>query len=240
MLEQRSHKLDVVALVLLALAVFLGLALLTYNPADPPSTLVFPEHTKIANACGRSGALAAQALLEVFGLGAYFLVLSLAVVDAWLLARRPITEPLLRAAGWALALLGISTLLALGFHGASPGPVIGPGGYFGAAGRAVLEMNFARPGAYILTISVTLAGLLLSTDYLLFRLGFYSMWYPLAGVLHLKRQVRGIQPAASAKTVKKSRDNDVDDDLPEADGNTADAGVENDAAEPEVRIRGSA
>jgi S-DNA-T family DNA segregation ATPase FtsK/SpoIIIE len=235
MLEQRSHKLDVVALGLLALAVFLGLALLTYNPADPPSTLVFPEHTKIANACGRSGALAAQALLEVFGLGAYFLVLSLAVVDAWLLARRPITEPLLRAAGWALALLGISTLLALGFHGASPGPVIGPGGYLGAAGRAVLEMNFARPGAYILTISVTLAGLLLSTDYLLFRLGFYSMWFPLAGVLHLKRQVRGIQPSASAKTAKKPRDNDVDDDLPDVDGNAADA--ENDAAEPEVRIR---
>ena len=173
----------------------------------------------------------------MFGLGAYFLVLSLAVVDAWLLARRPITEPLLRAAGWALALLGISTLLALGFHGASPGPVIGPGGYLSAAGRAVLEMNFARPVPYILTISVTLAGLLLLHRLFVVPLGILFNVVPLAGVLHLKRQVRGIQPAASAKTVKKSRDNDVDDDLPEADGNTADAGVENDAAEPEVRIR---
>jgi S-DNA-T family DNA segregation ATPase FtsK/SpoIIIE len=238
MLEQRSHKLDVLALALLALAVFLGLALLTYNPADPPSTLVFPEHTKIANACGRSGALAAQTLLEVFGLGAYFLVLSLAVVDAWLLARRPITEPLLRAAGWALALLGISTLLALGFHGASPGPVIGPGGYLGAAGRAVLEMNFARPGAYILTVSLTLAGLLLSTDYLLLRLGFYSMWLPIAGALHINRHVRGIQPVTSAKPAKKSRDNDVDDDLPASVVKADDADAEEDAGEPEVRIRG--
>ena len=54
MLEKRSHKLDVVALALLALCVFLTLSLVTYNPADPPSSLVYPEHTKIANACGRS------------------------------------------------------------------------------------------------------------------------------------------------------------------------------------------
>ena len=41
----------------------------------------------------------------------------------------------------------------------SPGPVIGSGGYLGAAGRGLLEAHFASVGAYILTVSVILGGL---------------------------------------------------------------------------------
>ena len=40
MFEDRSLKIDLCALALLALAVFLGIALWTYNPTDPPSTIV--------------------------------------------------------------------------------------------------------------------------------------------------------------------------------------------------------
>ena len=218
-----------------ALAVFLGLALFTYNPADPPGSLVFPLNAKIANACGRSGAVAAEMLLEAFGLGAYFLVLSLAVVDGWLLTRRPITEPLLRGAGWLMALAGVSTLLAMGFHGATPGPVIGPGGYLGAGGRAVLEMNFARPGAFILTVSLTLAGLLLATDYLLVRAALWSLWIPLAAVLHIHRQVRGNPPAKAKSASRKGKATDLEDAV--TTGDEADAEDE-EAAAPAVRIRG--
>src|SRR5271166_448786 len=113
MLEKRSHKLDVLALALLALCVFLTLSLVTYSAADPPSTLVYPQHAKIANACGRSGAMVAELLLEGIGLGAYFLITSLAVLDAVLLARRKVTEPVLRLAGWGIAMLGVTTLLAM-------------------------------------------------------------------------------------------------------------------------------
>jgi S-DNA-T family DNA segregation ATPase FtsK/SpoIIIE len=229
MLEKRSHKLDVVALALLALCVFLTLSLVTYNPADPPSTLVYPQHAKIANACGRSGAVVAELLLEGIGLGAYFLIASLAVFDAVLLARRRVTEPILRLAGWFVALIGVTTFFAISFRGASPGPVIGPGGYLGAAGLALLEMNFAHTGAMILTVSLILAGLLLSTDYLLIRLGIWSVWLPLAAMLHIGRHVRRIDPKAPRPKPKlKPRPDDIDD-LDEA---------ENEEGEPAVRIRG--
>jgi S-DNA-T family DNA segregation ATPase FtsK/SpoIIIE len=229
MLEKRSHKLDVVALSLLALCVFLTLALFTYNPADPPSTLVYPLHAKISNACGRSGAIVAEFLLQAIGLGAYFLIVSLAVLDAVLLARRKITEPMLRLAGWGVALVGVTTLLAMSFGGASPGPVIGPGGYLGAAGSAVLEMNFAHTGALILTISLIMVGLLLSTDYLLIRVSLWSIWLPLAGVLHVGRQVRRIDPRGQKPKPKiKARAHDIDE-LEESDGEDG---------EPAVRIRG--
>jgi len=141
--------------------------------------------------------------------------------------RRQVTEPVLRFIGWAMALIGVTTLLAMAFRGASPGPVIGPGGYLGAAGVAVLEMNFARTGSYILTISLILAGLLLSTDYLLVRLSFYSVWLPVAGALHIGRQVRGIDPNAR-KLKTKPRADDIDE-LEEA---------EDENGEPAVRIRG--
>jgi len=238
MLEKRSHKQDVVALVLLALAVFLTISLLSYNPADPPSTLVYPQHTTIANACGRSGALAAEYLLQSFGLGAYFLVFSLAALDAALLSRRQVSDPWFRATGWGMALLGITTLLAMGFHGATPGPVIGPGGYLGAAARTVLEMHFAHAGGLILAISLTLAGLLLSTDYLVLRASYWSVWLPLVAVRHVSRQVRGISPEATVKAKPKLKADDIgklkDGESDEAESDEA----ETDAPQPSVRIRG--
>ena len=92
MLEERDLKLDLVALGLLALTVFLAASLLSYHPADPPSTLVYPEQTETLNVCGRSGALVSRVLFGALGLGAFYLLFSLAVVDSLLLARREIDE----------------------------------------------------------------------------------------------------------------------------------------------------
>ena len=90
MLEQRNLKMDLLALGLLAVVVFLAASLLSYDPADPPSKLVFPERAEVLNACGRSGALVSRLLFTGLGLGAYYLLVSLAALDAVLLARRPV------------------------------------------------------------------------------------------------------------------------------------------------------
>ena len=182
MLEQRDLKLDLLALGLLALSVFLAASLLSYDPADPPGNLVYPPHTEAVNICGPYGALASAFLLNAFGLGAYYLLLSLAVLDSLLLTRRPISEPLLRTVGWLLSLVGLSTLASMGLSQLSPGPVIGPGGYLGAAGRGLLEMNFASVGAYIVVMSLILGGLLLCTDYVLIRILAWIVRVPVKGL----------------------------------------------------------
>ena len=82
MLEQRSRKIDVVALCLLALVVFLTVALVTYHPADLPNaqqanatvaaapvSRLAMVTAKIVNACGRSGAYAAEGLYRLLGWG---------------------------------------------------------------------------------------------------------------------------------------------------------------------------
>jgi len=168
--DSRSLKLDLTALALLALTVFFALALYSYDPSDPPSTLVFPVRERPHNVCGPLGAMAATWLLTALGVGAYYLVGSLAVLDTLLLAQRGLTAPLLRAAGWVVSLFGLVTLVAMLAPAASPGPVIGPGGYLGATGRALLETHFASVGAYILLLSLVVGGLLLATDYAIVHL----------------------------------------------------------------------
>src|SRR5207244_1446238 len=77
---------DLSALALLALTVFLGLALLTYDAADraapvapfhllhQPDALVYPPNVRTSNVCGTWGAIAADTLFTWFGVGAYYLV----------------------------------------------------------------------------------------------------------------------------------------------------------------------
>lgn len=170
MLEDRSMKLDLVAIALAAMTLLLGFSLASYNRYDPPSTLVWPPSDVVHNACGRGGAYVSHAMLQMMGVGAYYAVASLAIVTLLLLMRRSIDQPITRAVGWAMSLLGVSTLAAMLLPSWSPGPVVGSGGYLGAMGRAWLESNFATAGAYIFAASVLLAGLLLCTDYLLFRM----------------------------------------------------------------------
>jgi S-DNA-T family DNA segregation ATPase FtsK/SpoIIIE len=199
MLEQRSLKRDVLAVGLLALVAFLAMSLVSYDRADPPAKLVFPPREHTANACGRLGAWAAHLTLSALGLGAYYFVVSAAVLDFVLLRRKPIGEPTLRLIGWALSLMAFATLAALGWPAGAPGPVIGPGGYVGAAGRGFLEAHFAQAGALIIATSALVGGLLLCTDYVLIRISLWLVGAP------AKRLVYAGRLAASRTTAKTPR-----------------------------------
>jgi S-DNA-T family DNA segregation ATPase FtsK/SpoIIIE len=182
MFPQRSLKTDLFALGVLAITIFLAASLLSYDPADPPSKLIYPERTETLNACGRYGAQASTFLFTAIGVGAYYLVVSLAVLDAALLMRRTIGDAWLRLTGWLLSLVGFTSLATLLAPQLSPGPVIGAGGYLGAAGGGLLELNFALLGAVILSISLLLGGLMLCTDYLVLRVAELLLLRPLQGV----------------------------------------------------------
>lgn len=182
MLDQRNSKLDLAALALLALTVFLSIALFTYDPADPPSSLVYPPQTEVTNACGWVGALAATTLFNGLGLGAYYLVISMALLDAALLSHRPLGEPWRRGIGWLLSLVGFSTLVTMAVPQFSPGPVIGAGGYMGATFRGLLATHLATAGSIVLAVSFLLAGWLMTTDYLLVRMSKWLFVLPARGV----------------------------------------------------------
>lgn len=203
MFEQRNLRTDLLALALLAFAIFLGASLFSYDPADPPSKLVYPPRSSTMNVCGRSGALASTLLFTAFGFGAYYLLFSLVVVDSVLLFRRTISQPILRLIGWLVSFVGFTALVAMAVPQWSPGPVIGSGGYLGAAGRGILETHFASVGAYIVAISLILGGLLLSTDYVLVRILAWTVGLP---AKELGRGVVRVGKACTAKAAKRRSD----------------------------------
>ncbi len=185
MFEKRSLKLDLFMLLLLAGGVFLGASLLTYNPVDPPSTLVYPPHTLVENTCGPIGAYVGHYFFQFLGFGAYYLLGSLVIVVFLMLLRREIDQPVLRAVGWAISLVAFCALVTMALPDRTPGPEIGAGGYLGAMGQALLESNFATIGAYILALSVLLAGLFLCTDYLLLKFATFTALVSGRSVLQL-------------------------------------------------------
>ena len=198
MFENRSLKLDLLALALLALSAFLVVSLVSYDPADPPGTLVSPPRTEYQNACGPTGAYAAHALYAGVGYGALYVIASLVAVAWLLLRRREIDQPVLRGVGWAISLTAFSSLAAMLLPRSSPGPEAGAGGYLGAMGFALLESNFATAGAYILALSVFVAGRLLCTDYLLLRFAAKTTLVGGAGLMQLGKA--GQQLAGRKKT----------------------------------------
>ncbi|MCH2116367.1 MAG: DNA translocase FtsK 4TM domain-containing protein [Pirellulales bacterium] len=212
MFEQRNLKVDICALGLLALTTFLGFALLTYHKTDPPGTLVYPVPTSYQNACGVIGAFAAHNLFTTLGIGAYYAVGSLAILTIILFKRREIDQPVLRAGGWIVSLVGLTAFVALAIPNFSPGPVVGSGGYVGAIARNLLEQHFAQAGAYIFTITVLLAGLLLCTDYVLLKVAALTTIFSGRGLV----KVGQLSHAAALRRRRRSKiDGENSDEPPE-------------------------
>lgn len=229
MFEHRSLKLDLCALVLLAGVALLGVSLWTYDRFDPPSTLVDPPRTTVANACGIAGAYTADFLFESLGYGAYYVVGSLGALTVLLLVRREIDQPMIRSLGWVVSLVGLVTLAALVVPNWTPGPVVGAGGYVGAMGRALLETHFAKTGAFIFALSVLAAGLLLATDYVLLRAAAVTTAVSGRSLVHLSHA--GTAVVRRSNRVKT--DLEDDDELAEALGEDG----EDQEEEREIRIR---
>ncbi|HEY4312799.1 MAG TPA: DNA translocase FtsK 4TM domain-containing protein [Pirellulales bacterium] len=189
--ENRNIKRDMIALGLVALSVFLGLSLVSYDAGDPPAHLTYPPQTETHNVCGPLGARVSHALLESLGLGAYYLSISLGVVAFLLLSRRTPDLAWMRTLGWVVSLVGLTTLLAMAAPSLSPGPVAGSGGYLGAVGRTVLQTHLATAGAYLVVLSVLVCGLLLCSDYLVFRASAVVLGVPARAAGRGLSSVRG-------------------------------------------------
>ncbi len=161
--ENRFHY-SAAATALLVAVLFLSAALLTYHAGDSPRGLVYPTAASPTNVLGTPGARIADMLYHGVGWGSLYLLISLLILDRALFQRRIWQEPLVRLGGWLLSLAGFCTLAAFLLPGWSPGPVIGAGGYLGAACGGFLARHFAEPGTYILPIGFLLSGLILAFD----------------------------------------------------------------------------
>jgi S-DNA-T family DNA segregation ATPase FtsK/SpoIIIE len=235
----RDRVRDLFALGLLATCLFLVASLVTFDPADPPGSRVFPPHARAENACGLIGATASATLYEAFGLGAWLVVAFLAVLDIMLLRRKPLPDLPLRAAGAVVAIAGSCTLLAMFLPDAVARPIWGPGGYAGTTGKMFAQRYFATTGAAIVVTAVTGAGLFLAADAAVLRLSAWlaamitafvaGVWSAGSRLGGLVRMPRGWS-RGSGDRLDRFADAADDDDTIAGD-------ADEDDAEPMIRVK---
>ena len=169
---------DVSAILLIALTVLLCISLVTRNPADPvedpfwplsalhvPDSLVYPAAEEITNACGYWGALASSALMSWLGLSSACVVAALGGTSIALLRRGRVTAPVLRSLGGTVIVWGVATASSLlDIHGSGI-PIHGAGGILGGMTSMWMLDHFSHGGAWILTVTMLMIGVLLTTDY---------------------------------------------------------------------------
>jgi len=189
--DARRIEFDVEALLLSAVCLFLWLSLLSFDPADSLGTLsfplsalvasdttVYPPNPEIKNWCGWFGAFAATLMVQAFGIGSLLIALGLTVLTIWMFRVQSNYVRPSRQIGWALVIIAVTTFVSLLRFETPLAPIIGPGGYIGATTSTWLNEHFAIVGSVILTLTVFMAGLLLSTDYMIVRM---AAWMLLGG-----------------------------------------------------------
>lgn len=179
MVDTQRLKADLLALGVLAGTVYVGLCILSYDPADPPAATVYPARVDVRNIGGLTGAWIANLLVTSLGMGAYCVPALLALWDLRLFSREGTNDGLLRAVGSGLILAA----LVVGLQVAPPlfalAPPAGNGGYVGAWGAILLHRHFEPQGLAIVIVTVALAGLALADEFRLFRTAAYVCLLPL-------------------------------------------------------------
>ena len=186
MIDYGRLRTDLLALAVLALSVFLGLSLVSYDPSDLPSPVVYPAHSVPMNLCGFAGAQLAHRLVVAVGAGSYFVLIALIVLDIRLFARDVYKDPVIRLCGTCLIIVTACVTAQWYMPVRVSGSMTGNGGYVGAWVGILLDQNFSRVGSLILLATATVSGVLLTGEQHLARTAFcfsilpITMWSRLA------------------------------------------------------------
>jgi len=160
--ERISLGRKVAAVVTFFAALFLITSVLTFNPADPPSTSVWPPNDPVCNWCGPVGAHVAYRLFWALGDGAYPLLLFLVAAAFLWLSQKGVQDKVFRVTGALLLLVTVSVMSAM-IKTEARLPESN-GGVLGLSIWRVLEPGLGKFGTVLFLVPVGLVGLLLLTD----------------------------------------------------------------------------
>ncbi|MFL1453672.1 DNA translocase FtsK [Marinobacter sp. GN3S48] len=160
---QGSREGAVIALI--ALCIYLAMALVTFSPSDPGWASIGHE-TSVDNYAGRTGAWIASLLMDFFGHVAFLFPLMIAGYAVMLIRRR--NDPLdlhwpllmMRFGGFLLILLSATSLLSLY---SVFGLGVSSGGVLGTAVSEAMVRFFNLPATTLLLISIFLFALTVTT-----------------------------------------------------------------------------
>lgn len=221
MFDHERFRNDVLALGLLALVVFVGLSFLSYDPADPPSDLVFPARQTPINICGSTGAAIAFYGRQLLGAGVWMVMAAMVAWDVSLFSKEKPTRNWLTLAGTFLLIACSCAAIQLMLPGFSAGSTYGSGGVVGAWAGLALINSFSQAGVIILLSCGLLSGWMLSPLWAATSPGVRIATLPLAifsSLGSLGRVFRSGTSAASTTATEVAAGTKVTDDEENDDG----------------------
>ena len=165
-------------LLLLGVVVLAWLSLLSFDPADPPSSAIYPPRSPVANRVGITGSYLAYALRYWMGVGSYAALALLTVWSIVMLVGKRISEVPWRVIG--LVLLTASCSVGAFLHSPTwPGEVVeGYAGILGTATGGFLLEKLGKVGSVVILTIAFCIGLLFVADNLIKQLAqrIQSRW----------------------------------------------------------------
>ena len=219
---RNAREAGLIALALIA--VYLFIALLTYDAADPGWSQAVPVH-RVHNSGGVVGAWLADVLLYLFGYLGYLFPFILAF-DGWrLFQNQRLQQPLnplqlsLRVAGFLLLFAGGCGLSWMYFHTGArlPHDLHGAGGIFGDAVGNSLLVTFGRLGTTLIMLAMFLAGVTLYTGlswlWVMDSTGHWTLrlWQLAHGAVHNLRET------AAGRKAKRERESVIREEIQKAE-----------------------
>ncbi len=160
---------EAVGVVYLSSAVLLWLSLYSFHPGDPSFNTATPR-VRAQNLIGLFGSHTSDLLYQLLGMSAWLLPLAIAGL-AWKWIRsRPIEFPFVRAFGFTILVLGLSTGLALTSWVAPLWNALPPGGTAGILLAESLVAILNPTGAFLLTATCLFLSLYLLSSFSLSKL----------------------------------------------------------------------
>lgn len=162
-IKKQRHFKELYGILFLALGVFFGLCLLSYNPADPAFNSA-SNIEQIGNLGGIVGAYLADILFTILGVSAYVLCGALILMSVMQFAGKTIKIKGSEAVAYAILIIAASTILHLRFDivTISGHPVSG-GGLIGSLLGVVLQKYLNKPGAYTVATALFIVAFFYAT-----------------------------------------------------------------------------
>jgi S-DNA-T family DNA segregation ATPase FtsK/SpoIIIE len=158
----RDYRLDFLSAGLVIVALFLAGSFISFDPADPPSDLVYPMNVEVQNWCGRAGAYVSFEFVELLGIGVFGIVglVLVAAIAAGL--RLPIRQALCQAVGVILITLSLVTLSHWISFDNKFTTVAGLGGSIGGIIANSAEHHLSIVGSLLVLVPMLCYGIILT------------------------------------------------------------------------------
>ena len=162
---------QILAIVLVPVVIFISMALISFDPADPPASRGFPPRIEPANLCGHLGSTVATLIYQSTGVAGWLGVVFLGGLAVGLFRHHRFQDLPWRAVGAVLSITGLATLSTLFLPSFVPRPVWGPGGLSGTLFADFATRYLANAGAAITAATVLGLGLFLAADQVMVKCG---------------------------------------------------------------------